>query len=105
MYSDFDIGVGSVALFRRNADIDTTIKVIEYYCRGVVVLTSGISPMDLYDKDFTIHVPNDNSPIDIAEIVKTYNEIPRNKLLKISEIGKTKFSWDEIMSNLCAHLR
>ena len=104
MYSGFDIGVGSVALFRRNADIDTTIKVIEYYCRGVVVLTSGISPMDKYDKDYTIHVRNDDSPIDITEIVDEYNKISQDKLLKISEIGMEKFSWNSIMKELCVNL-
>lgn len=101
MYSNYDIGVGSVALFRRNADIDTTIKIIEYYCRGVVVLTSGISPMDKYDADFTIHISNDEKPIDIGEIIEKYNSIPSYKINQISNVGKSNFSWDFIMKNLC----
>ena len=104
MYSNYDIGIGSVALFRRNADIDTTIKIIEYYCRGIAVLTSGISPMDKYDKEMTIHVPNDNSPIDIAKVVEAYNRISLDKLLQISEIAKKHFSWNVIMKNLSSSL-
>ena len=101
MYSQYNIGVGSVALFRRNADIDTTIKIIEYYCRGVVVLTSGISPMDKFDEDFTIHVSNNDGPIDIEGIIEKYNNIPSYKLNQISGMGKSNFSWDVIMKNLC----
>ena len=50
MYEDFDIGLGCLALHRRNADIDTTLKIIEYYCRGVPVVTSGESPRDSISK-------------------------------------------------------
>lgn len=45
MYEEFDVGLGCLALHRRNADIDTTLKIIEYYCRGVPVVTSGKEPI------------------------------------------------------------
>lgn len=104
MYDEYDIGLGSVSLHRRNADIDTTIKVIEYYCRGVVVATSGKSPMDQYDTQMTIHVVDDDNPLDISLLIDEYRKISTEKKKEISKLGKEKFSWDYIMSQLCTHI-
>lgn len=101
MCENYDIGIGAVALHRRNANIDTTIKVIEYYCRGLVVATSGDSPMDQYDKSVTIHVPNDESPIDIGKIVECYHRIPLETKKNIAKQARIVFSWNNIMKKLC----
>lgn len=100
LYDQFDIGLGCLALHRRNADIDTTIKIIEYYCRGVPVVTSGISPMDECSEKYTIHVSNDDSNLFIGEIYHEYQKINSKEKVAISKVAKTKFSWDNIMKKL-----
>lgn len=100
LYDQFDVGLGCLALHRRNADIDTTIKIIEYYCRGTPVVTSGISPMDQYYKNFTIHVESSEEPIDIEKVYKEFYSIDIDEKKKISSIAKEKFSWDNIMMKL-----
>ena len=98
MYDMFDIGLGCLALHRRNADIDTTLKIIEYYCRGVPVVSSGFTPMDSYNEKFTFKVSNSDSPINIQSIVDWY--INLDDFQKISDIGKLNFSWNKIIEDL-----
>lgn len=100
-FERIDIGVGSLALHRRNADIDTTLKVVEYFCRGVVVATCGISPLDAVWPSATIHVPDGEAPVDIGEIVERFLRIPDEQKRKISEIARNSLDWNVIMSNLC----
>lgn len=99
LYEDFDIGLGCLALHRRNANIDTTIKIVEYYCRGIPVVTSGISPMDQYCRNCTIHIDDTDAPIDIKQIYQEFCQLD-DKKKTISGIAKVKFSWDNIMNEL-----
>ncbi len=98
LYEQFDIGLGCLALHRRNADIDTTLKIIEYYCRSVPVVTSGESPMDVYHPEYTIHIEDSDNPVDIADLVRQYNDIPGKS--QIWETACSKFSWDNIFKDL-----
>ena len=100
LYEYYDIGIGALSLRRRNADIDTTIKIIEYYCRGVPVVTSGISPMDKYNPMFTIHIPDDREPVDIEYIINSYYNISEKELKSISKTARDIFSWDNIMNQI-----
>lgn len=100
LYEKFDIGLGGLALYRRNANIDTTLKIIEYYCRGIPVVTSGISPMKKYQADSTIYVSNDDKSIDIKDIYDQFSSINESELKNISSIAREKFSWNYIMSEL-----
>lgn len=91
MYDNFDVGLGCLALHRRNADIDTTLKVVEYYCRGIPVVSSGITPLD--SKVYTIHVIDNDDPIDIKQIYTDWKNIPRDVIMQISSEAKAKFDW------------
>lgn len=96
MYEEFDVGLGCLALHRRNADIDTTLKVIEYYCRGVPVISTGRCPLS--EACFSHIVADDESAVDIANIYKYYCGLTLAELKSISKIAKEQFTWDAIMS-------
>lgn len=97
MYEEFDVGLGGLALHRRNADIDTTLKVIEYYCRGVPVVTSGLCPSTVV-RPFTICVEDSENPLNIEYIYNSFCEI--NNKESISKVSKDIFSWTYIMKEL-----
>ena len=101
MYNMFDVGLGCMALKRRNADIDTTLKIIEYYCRGIPVVTSGISPMDNFNKKYTIHVANTEDNISIENIYNEFSKINISELNKIAYTARKIFSWEYIIKNAC----
>ena len=98
MYEDFDVGLGCLALHRRNADIDTTLKIIEYYCRGVPVATSGKSPYK--DPAVTICVPDGEEAVNINRLYRKWKNIDKDKQQKLSEQAKKEFSWNFIMKQL-----
>lgn len=98
MYDNFDVGLGCMALHRRNANVDTTLKIVEYYCRGVPVITSGKSPFK--QNEFTFVVPDNEDPIDIKSIYDYYCGIDSEDLMKLSVLAKSQFSWENIMRNL-----
>ena len=100
LFDSFDLGISSVGLYRRNADIDTTIKLIEYYCRGIPVVTSGISPLDHIDDRTTIHVPNNNAPIDFDYIIQQYNKITDESIDHARQLSRERFSWLGIMTEI-----
>jgi len=97
MYERFDVGIGCLALHRRNADIDTTLKIIEYYCRGVPVVSSGVTPFDA--SSYTIHVQDGEDAINIVEIFRRWKNIKEHELVNLSEDAKKKFNWNSIMKN------
>ena len=98
MFELFDVGLGCLALHRRNADIDTTLKIIEYYCRGIPVVTSGISPYK--DNRVTIRIPDNNDAVKIEDIYYWWKDIDKTVLEKLSVNAKKQFDWNIIMSNL-----
>lgn len=98
MYEKFDVGLGCLALHRRNADIDTTLKIIEYYCRGVPVVTSGKSPYK--NPAVTIQIPDGEDPVDINSLYNEWKSIDKDELRALSEQAKKEFSWDFIMKQL-----
>ena len=98
LYNNFDIGLGCLALHRRNADIDTTLNIIEYYCRGIPVVTSGISP--LLDEKFTYRIVDNEDPIDIRQIYNFYRNLDINDLKHLSEIAREQFEWNNIFKNM-----
>lgn len=101
LYKNFDIGVGCLALYRRNADIDTTLKVIEYYCRGVPIITSGKSPLCIDKEEIAaIKVKNNGEIININNIIDQYKKISKEQIIKLSEVSRKKFSWLEIMKGV-----
>lgn len=98
MFEEYNVGLGCLALHRRNADTDTTLKIIEYYCRGVPVVTSGKSPYA--DELVTIFVPDDETPIDIYSIYMKWKNMPTDKLKKLSISAKKQFDWNSIFKDL-----
>jgi hypothetical protein len=70
-----DIAAGYLALHRRNADADTTLKVVEYLVRGISFFTSCIISNILQDEVTFLRIGNDDNPVNIATfyIVSIYN--------------------------------
>ena len=98
MYEEFDVGLGCLALHRRNANIDTTLKIIEYYCRGIPVVTSGNTCFE--NEGSTIRVEDGEGSIDIEKIYVEWKKIESEKLKLLSHKAKKVFSWDSIMQRL-----
>lgn len=95
MFDSFHVGLGCLALYRRNANIDTTLKVVEYLCRGIPVISSG---KVFFDNQFCVFsVSNDDRSISIKSIYDFYYSINKDSLKNVSDEAKKSFSWNSIM--------
>lgn len=68
IFSEMDMAVGCIALYRRHANIDTTLKVIEYTCRGIPFVTSGQAPsLKENDNILALKISNNDANINFDE--------------------------------------
>lgn len=102
MYEKYDVGLGCLALHRRNADIDTTLKVVEYYCRGIPVISTGKCP--LKDERFSHIVEDSEAAVDIADIFHYFRGLKKEELQSLSGIAKHQFAWESIMEDCLSDL-
>ncbi|WP_226036155.1 glycosyltransferase [Aquibacillus saliphilus] len=100
IFDNVDIAVGCLALYRRNADIDTTLKVIEYLVRGVPFITSGhIENVNPVKKTY-IKIPNDNTPVNIKNLMDFADSLSFQDLSISREMAIKNFDWDYIMKDV-----
>lgn len=98
LLTEQDIGVGCLALFRRNADIDTTLKVVEYMSRGMLILSSGLPSGMKSNKKICILVKNDESNIDMNSVYKEIEMLQkRNANLQAQQV-LNKYKWERVYS-------
>ncbi|WP_368739801.1 glycosyltransferase [Enterococcus casseliflavus] len=96
IFSKADIGVGALALYKRDADIDTTLKVVEYISRGLPVLTSGIV-RGVNFEDMIFHVENSSKDIDMSHIIHAYIHFRETSTMTILEENRKSYDWKTIM--------
>lgn len=92
LFTQYDIGLGCLALYRRKADIDTTLKVVEYFCRGIPVVSSGFCPLE----GAYLKINNTNEPIDISQLLSFGSLSNEKKRKEISKKANKLFSWNSI---------
>lgn len=99
IFENADMGVGALALYKRGADIDTTLKVVEYICRGLPVISSGrVASID--NKGIILHVGNDNSPIDLLKLIDFVRNYKRNVDVENIKSNRLKFNWKNLMESI-----
>ncbi|WP_265455617.1 glycosyltransferase [Enterococcus sp. HY326] len=99
VFDKSDIGVSALALYERSADIDTTLKLIDYLCRGFPSISSdeeGLSKT--IDSIFT--VSNDDIGINLNNIEAWYSELSKRKLQKNQKKFLVEFSWENILERI-----
>lgn len=100
MFSQYHVGVGCLALFRKHANVDTSLKIIEYWDRGLPSVSCGRVPIDKEYRDTVIEVPADESPIDIRSIFEQCKSVSPNHLFDLARYSRARYTWENIMSTL-----
>lgn len=99
IFNESDVAMGCLSLYRRNADIDTTLKVVEYMVRGIPFVTSGIIVNKDIDNTY-LSVNNDNSPLQLSEIFNFTENMSQEKLYESAINARRIFSWDNILGEI-----
>ena len=63
-----DIGIGGLGLYRKGQYRSMTLKLREYMARGLPFVYAVDDPSLPEDPAFCLRLPNDESPIDLAEL-------------------------------------
>lgn len=88
-----DVAICSLACHKKNISLSAELKSREYLCRGLPMVTS--TKIDIISDDFKycFRVPEDDSPINIEEIVTYVNDLYKDGRREIVEIIR-KFAED-----------
>lgn len=93
IYSNADIGIGSLGLFRLNLKTASSLKNHEYCFYGIPFLLGYPSNEDAI-ADFVMEISNDNTSVDIAKLIEWYRNI-KVSYKDIQNTGKELYSWDK----------
>ena len=78
IYNACDIGVECLGLFRKNIGMSSSLKSREYVAKGLPFVMAGQSDV-LEGKEFVLKVPENETPINIKDIVKFYDKMYNGK--------------------------
>lgn len=95
------IGVGAIGIHRKDATIDTSLKIREYCARGIPFIVSG----DVEDIDdnfkFIKKVSQDDKPVDMNDIEAFYNDINQYNYKSIMrKYAQEKLTWKYSLFNV-----
>lgn len=98
IYRIAHIGIGTLALEFRKADIDTGIKILDYYTHGLPVLSSGDCPLI---KGYEL-VPyyKYKEEFDFSSLIEWLTKFTDKNRQEMIEKAKKNFSWDTIMGGV-----
>lgn len=95
IFNHMDIAVGCIALYRRHADIDTTLKVVEYTCRGIPFVSSGTVPkLENSENIMCLKISNNNSDINFDDWYNFVIKSNKNKIISYAKKSTNYFTWE-----------
>lgn len=101
VFNNVDIGLEVFGLYKRDIKYSSSLKSREYLARGLPFV--GGNEIDLFQNtsfDYCVLFPNDNSPIDMNQIIDFYDKIYANKenavavTKRIRAFAEENASWD-----------
>ena len=104
-YMGATIGVGSLGMYREGFLEASSLKTKEYLVRGLPFVYA-VNEIGLDEKfPYALKVPNDDTPIQINDIVSFVDELKREPSdvvsKKMRRYAEEKFSWTTILQNAC----
>lgn len=102
-----DAGIGSLGMFRYGLERGMTLKTREYMARGLPFVSAVYDPALPVDKRFFLQVPNDETPIDMAEIVSFASEARQDAALAdaMRAYAEENLSWRSVMAKSLERLK
>ena len=102
LFDSSDLAIGCLGCHRKSVGELKSLKNVEYAMRGLPFIYSEINS-DFDDKPYVLKVPQDDSSINISDVVNFY----RSLNLSPSDIRRTvsDLSWDRQISSIVEHLK
>ncbi len=102
-----DLGIGSLGMFRYGLQQGMTLKVREYMGRGLPFVSAVEDPALPKDRGYFLKVPNDETPINMAEIVAFAKEAKADDTLPEAMRRYTgdNLSWQSVFSGILERVK
>ena len=102
-----DLGVGSLGMFRYGLKRGMTLKAREYMARGLPFIGAVDDPALPNDRNFFLHVANDETPIDMAEVVAFAKAVKADAELPdaMRVYAEENLSWRSVMAKTLERLQ
>ncbi|WDW10072.1 glycosyltransferase [Priestia aryabhattai] len=98
IFSSAQIAIGSLGMSRIGIENGSTLKAKEYTARGIPFLL-GYNDTSFNKEEFIFYVSNDDTKIDIKEIVKFYDGLKIEGRV-IRDVAQKEFGWEEQMKKV-----
>ena len=97
-----DIGVGSLAIYKRRIQNVITLKLREYMARGLPFLYTVEKTDVPWEEAFSLQVPNDDSPIDMARVAAFIHRVRADADIsrRMRAHAARYMTWDPIMRSV-----
>jgi len=97
-----DVGVGGLGLFRKGQFCSMTLKLREYMARGLPFVYAVDDPDVPEEARFCLRVPNDDSPIDMAELVAFARRAKADDEVSglMRAYAREHMSWQNVLKNV-----
>lgn len=103
LYDSIDVSVGTLKLYKRYADIETSLKAVESIMHNIPFITSGKTPQFEESNNMIITVDNDDTAIDIECIVQHVLSIEDVKFINLKQ-KMEHLDWDNICSRILSEV-
>jgi glycosyltransferase involved in cell wall biosynthesis len=102
-----DLGVGSLGMFRYGLQRGMTLKTREFMARGLPFIAAVDDPAIPDNHQFFLKVPNDETPIDMAEVISFAEAVKEDS--KLPDMMRTytedAMSWRSVMAKILERLK
>jgi glycosyltransferase involved in cell wall biosynthesis len=96
------VGIGMLGMHRLSDDAYTSLKSREYACRGIPFISSGGEKGFPEDLKYLKHVPADDSPLKVKDVIEFYESISREEDhgFLFRKFAEDHFSWDKQLKDV-----
>ena len=97
-----DVGIGGLGLFRKGQFCSMTLKLREYMARGLPFVYAVDDPNVPEEARFCLRVPNDDSPIDMEELVAFARRAKADGEVSglMRAYAREHMSWQTVLKNV-----
>lgn len=106
IYDESDIAIGSLGFYKANLQSGAPIKLREYCARGIPFIY-GYDDISFNDDNyFGYRMSNDETPVDIQNIIHFYDEMydGRDFIKDMRAYTMSKLTWDKILQPVIEYL-
>lgn len=107
VFSEADIGIVSLGFYKIGMKEGSPIKGAEYCARGIPFVCGYQDLRFSKNESFVLNVPNDDTPIDMNEVIRFYSRLCMRKDFKeqIRDHAVKYLTWDSIMKPVIDYLQ